>query len=72
MDLIEFEEHRRLRREETAAWLHRLADSLSRHNQVEFQRDGLRYTVDVAAEVDLDVEFEIDDDESKLEIEIRW
>ena len=38
MDLLEIEDARRLRREEAAAWLRQLADSLARHNEVEFTR----------------------------------
>ncbi len=45
MDLLEVEQERTLRREEAAAWLHALADSLERHNEVEFVREGLRYRV---------------------------
>lgn len=72
MDLIEIEEQRRLQREEAAKWLNKLADSLARHNKLEFNDDGRRYTIDVPKEIDMEVEFEIDDDGSKLEIELRW
>lgn len=72
MDLIEFEEKRRLSREEAAAVLHRLADDLARHNDLEFTRDGLRYTVDVPDAVELEVEIEIGDKESELEVKISW
>jgi amphi-Trp domain-containing protein len=71
MDLIEIEEKRRLRREEAAAWLHALADSLERHNDVEFTRDGLRIRAEVPDEVTMEVELEIGD-ESGIEIEINW
>ncbi len=72
MDLIEFETERTARREEVAAWLRQLADSLARHNDIEFVRDGLRYTIDVPDSLVLAVELEIEDDESSLEIELRW
>ena len=72
MDLLEFEDSRRLRREEAAAWLHQLADSLARHNEVEFMRDGLRYRVAVPDELEFEVELEIEDDGTKLEIELHW
>ena len=72
MDLLEIEDSRRLRREEAAAWLHQLADSLARHNEIEFMRDGLRYRVAVPDEVELEVELEVEDDETKLEIELHW
>ena len=72
MDLLEIEDSRRLRREEAAAWLHQVADSLARHNEIEFMRDGLRYRVAVPDEVELEVELEVEDDETKLEIELHW
>ena len=72
MDLLEFEDSRRLRREEAAAWLHQLADSLARHNEVEFMRDGLRYRVAVPDELEFEVELEVEDDGTKLEIELHW
>jgi amphi-Trp domain-containing protein len=71
MDLFEIDETKRLRREEAAARLHALADALARHNEVEFERDGRRITVDVPDEVNLKIEVEIGD-ESELEIELTW
>ncbi len=71
MDLVEYESKQRLSREDAAAVLRQLADSLSRHNDLEFKRDGLRYVVDVPDMVDLEVEIEIGD-ESSLEVEISW
>ena len=72
MDLLEIEDARRLRREEAAAWLRQLADSLARHNEVEFMRDGLRYRVAVPDELEFEVELEVEDDGTKLEIELHW
>lgn len=72
MELIDIEEKRRLQREEAAKWLHAIADSLERHNKLEFNHDGRRYTVDVAKEVEMEVEFEIEDGTSSLEIELTW
>lgn len=72
MELIELEEERRLRREEAAAWLRRLADSLSRHNEIEFVREGLRFRVEVPDEVTMEVEVDIESGESGIEIEITW
>lgn len=71
-NLIDIENTRRLTREEAAAWLRQLADSLSRHNQLEFDREGMRYTVEVTDEVELEVELEIGDGGGELEIELRW
>jgi amphi-Trp domain-containing protein len=71
MDLFEYESKQRVSREDAAAVLRELADSLARHNDLEFTRDGLRYVVDVADMVDLEVEIEIGDKNS-LEVEISW
>lgn len=72
MELIEFEEKRRVSREEAAAVLRALADNLARHNDLEFTREGLRYTVDVPDSVEIEVEIEIGDKESELEVKIAW
>jgi amphi-Trp domain-containing protein len=72
MDLIEFEEKRHVSREEAAAVLRTLADHLARHNDLEFTREGLRYTVDVPDSVEIEVEIEIGDKESELEVKISW
>lgn len=72
MDLIEISEKERLSREDAAARLHALADALARHNEVEFERGGLRFKVHVPDEVNLKVEIEIGDDERELEVELTW
>ena len=72
MDLIEITEKERLSREDAAARLHALADMLAKHNEVEFERGGLRFKVHVADEVDFKLEIEIDDEERELEIELTW
>lgn len=69
--LMEVTEKQTLTREAAAARLRELADQLSRHNQVEFTRDGIRYAVKVPNEVELKVEIEVGD-ESEIEIEISW
>ena len=71
MELLEHEEKRRMSREEAAQLLRDIADSLARHNDLTFTREGLKYTVDVPDQVDVEVEIEIGD-ESGLEIEITW
>lgn len=71
MDLFEIDETKRLRREDAAARLRDLADVLARNNEVAFERDGRRITVDVPDEVNLKIEVEIGD-ESELEIELTW
>ncbi len=70
-ELLEVTEKQTLTREAAAARLRALADQLARHNQVEFERDGMRYTADVPPEVELSVEIELGD-ESEIEIELSW
>jgi amphi-Trp domain-containing protein len=72
MDLLEITEKERLGREEAAARLHALADALARHNEVEFDRGGLRFRVHVPDEVDFKLEIEIGDDARELEVELTW
>ena len=72
MDLIEIEEKQTVSREEAARLLHQIADSLARHNQVEFQRNGKSLHVKVADQVELEIEIEIETDKSSLEIELNW
>jgi amphi-Trp domain-containing protein len=72
MDIMELEQKERLSREEVAARLRKLADMLSRHNDIEFERGGMRFTVHVPDEVDLKVELEVESDKRELEIELSW
>lgn len=72
MELLEIESKRTLRREETAVFLRRLADSLERHNDVEFTLDGVQYKIRVPPEIVVEVELEVDDDTTSLEIELSW
>jgi len=71
MNLIDYETKTSLSREQAAEVLRQIADSLGRHNDLEFTRDGLRYVVDVADTVELEIEIEVGD-ENSLEIEISW
>jgi len=72
MDIIEIEQKERLTREEVAARLRNLADMLARHNDVEFERGGMRFTLSVPDEVELKLELEIETDKRELEIELTW
>ena len=72
MEILEVEQKERVGREEVAAWLRRLADMLARHNDIEFERGGMRFTVPVPDEVDLKIELEVDSDKRELEIELTW
>jgi amphi-Trp domain-containing protein len=72
MEILEIEQKERVKREEAAARLHRLADMLARDNDIEFERGGIRFTVHVPDEVELKLELEIETDERELEIELKW
>jgi amphi-Trp domain-containing protein len=72
VDILEIEQKERLSREDVAARLHHLADMLARHNDVEFERGGMRFSVHVADEVELKVELEVESDKRELEIELTW
>ena len=72
MDLMEISEKERMSREDAAARLHALADALARHNEVEFDRGGVRFKVHVPDEVNFKLEIEIGDDERELEVELTW
>lgn len=71
MDLFEIDTTETMGREAAAAKLRALADSLERHNGVEFLNAGKTVTVKVPDEVQLKVEVELGD-ENELEIELRW
>ena len=70
-ELLEVTDKQTLSREAAAARLRALADQLARHNQVEFVREGVRYTAKVPAQVELTVEIELGE-ESEIEIELSW
>jgi len=72
MDLLEIEQTETLRREEVAERLHALADSLARHNDVEFDRGGVHFKLKVPDEIQVKVELEVGGDETELEIELTW
>ena len=72
MDIFEVETKERLTREQVAERLRALADMLARHNDIEFERGGMRFTVPVPDEVELKIELEIGSDERELEIELTW
>ena len=72
MDIFEVEQKDHVTREEAARRLRALADMLARHNDIELERGGMRFTVHVPDEVDLKIELEIESDERELEIELTW
>jgi amphi-Trp domain-containing protein len=69
---VEITEKERLSREDAAARLHALADALARHNDIEFDRDGVHFKVHVPDEVDFKLEIEFEDQEREIEIELKW
>jgi amphi-Trp domain-containing protein len=72
MELLEIKREERLSREEAAKRLHALADNLARHNDIEFERAGVRFTVRVPDELAIKLELEVEDDGTELEIELSW
>jgi amphi-Trp domain-containing protein len=70
--LLEIETERKLGREEAAGLLRDLADSLDRHNEIEFTREGVQYRLKVPDEVNIDVELEVKSTGAELEIELSW
>ena len=72
MDIFEVEQRERLSREEVAARLRKLADMLARHNDIEFERGGMRFTVNVPDELEIKIELEVGSDKRELEIELTW
>jgi amphi-Trp domain-containing protein len=72
MDLMEISEKQTMSREDAAARLRSLADALAKHNDVEFERGGMRIKVHIPDEVHVKLEIEIEDDGSELEVELTW
>jgi amphi-Trp domain-containing protein len=72
MDIFEVEQKERLSREEVAARLRNLADMLARHNDIEFERGGMRFKVKVPDQVNIKLELDIESDEREFEIELTW
>jgi amphi-Trp domain-containing protein len=72
VDLIEITEKKKLSREQAAQLLHDLADSLARHNSVDFLQKGVKMHIKVPDQVTVELEVEIETDESSIEIEISW
>ena len=72
MELLEISEKQKMSREEAAKLLHAIADSLSRHNKLEFLQQGVNVRVEVAKQVEVEIELEVETDQCSLEIEINW
>jgi amphi-Trp domain-containing protein len=72
MDIFEISQTETVSREEVAQRLRILADMLARHNDLEFGRGGMHFTVHVPDQLQLKVELEVETDERELEIELKW
>ena len=72
MDIFEIKQKETVTRSEVARRLRILADMLDRHNDLEFDRAGMHFKVNVPDEVRLKVELEVESDERELEIELTW
>ena len=72
MELMEISRKRKMGREEVAQLLHKLADSLARHNALDFTENGVKVNIKVPDVVSVELEVEIESDESSIEIEISW
>jgi amphi-Trp domain-containing protein len=72
VDVFEVKQKETVSREEVAERLRLLADMLARHNDLEFDRGGMHFTVHVPDELQLKVELEVETDERELEIELKW
>jgi amphi-Trp domain-containing protein len=72
MDIFEVEQTETVSREEVAERLRFLADMLARNNDLEFDRDGMHFTVHVPNQLQLEVELEVETDKRELEIELKW
>lgn len=72
MELLEISEKHNMTREAAAKLLHHIADSLERHNEVEFQHNGIKLKAEVPQRLEIEIELEIESDESSLEIELKW
>jgi amphi-Trp domain-containing protein len=72
MDIFEIEQKETLSREEAAARLKAFAEKLAQNNDVEFEREGMKFKVHVPDQVHLKVELELETEERELEIELTW
>lgn len=72
VDVFEVKQKETVSREEVAERLRLLADMLARHNDLEFDRGGMHFTVHVPDQLQLKVELEVETDERELEIELKW
>jgi amphi-Trp domain-containing protein len=73
MGNFEVEKRETLSRDEAATRLRRIANLLSGSGEeVNFDRDGMKFKVAVPDHIEWKVELEMDEKESELEIELKW
>jgi amphi-Trp domain-containing protein len=73
MDTFEVEQRETLTRDEAATRLRRIANLLAGSGEeVNFDRNEMKFKVAIPNEIDWKVEFELDGEGSELEIELRW
>ena len=72
MDIFEIKQKETASRDEVAERLRNLVDMLARHNDLEFDRGGMHFTVHIPDQLQLKVELEVETDERELEIELTW
>ncbi|MFZ2510031.1 MAG: amphi-Trp domain-containing protein [Gordonia sp. (in: high G+C Gram-positive bacteria)] len=73
-ELFEYEAKEELTREEAAAKLRELADTIARHNEVSFTENNKVVRIDVPDRVRLKVEMERGQagEKSELEVKLSW
>ncbi|GAA4745328.1 amphi-Trp domain-containing protein [Gordonia alkaliphila] len=73
-ELFEYETKEEVTREEAAATLRELADTIARHNEVSFTANNKVVRIDIPDRVRLKVEMERGqaDGKSELEVKLSW
>jgi amphi-Trp domain-containing protein len=73
MGSFEVEKRETLTRDEAATRLRRIANLLSgAGEEVNFERNEMKFKVSIPDRIEWKVELELDDDENELEIELKW
>ncbi len=74
MAKLKFKKQDHLTRDEAAARLTELAESLRKGEKFELERNGekIELELDIPKKVVLEFEVEFEDDETELELEIKW
>ena len=70
--MIEFEWEKDGTREDAAALLRKLADSLAGDGEVEIEHEGWELKLTVPDKLEMELELKAGDDATELEIELKW